>query len=292
MRALLVTLAVLVAAGCGSNESSAPVAGDPPSLPATVPTEKNATAPPEPTVTTAPPPATTAASRPRIAPPPPTTAVPNSCEPGSVVRVGTEQRSFAAVVKARAAAYREPGVAELASFEQRNVNNYPTIFGVLAKRVDERCRPAWYHVQLPLRPNGITGWVRAADVRLEPVTTRIVVELGERRVILYDRGREVMRVRVAIGTSATPTPTGRYYVNQRLIPTDPSGPYGPGAIGISAFSPVLTGWAQGGPIAIHGTNRPELIGQAVSNGCIRVRNDELVRLFERTRAGTPVLVRA
>src|SRR2546423_7621812 len=40
----------------------------------------------------------------------------------------------------------------------------------------------------------------------------------------------------------------------RLIPTDPSGPYGPGAIGISAFSNVLTGWAQGGPVAIHGTN--------------------------------------
>jgi lipoprotein-anchoring transpeptidase ErfK/SrfK len=296
MRTLLVTLAVLVAAGCGSNESSAPVAGDPPSSPATVPTENTAppaTVPPETTVTTAPPPpATTAASRLKVAPPPPTTAVPNGCAPGSVVRVGTEQRSFAAVVKARAAAYREPGVAELAAFEQRNVNNYPTIFGVLAKRVDERCRPTWYHVQLPLRPNGITGWVRAADVRLEPVTTRIVVELGERRVILYDKGHEVMRARVAIGSSATPTPTGRYYVNQRLVPADTSGPYGPGAIGISAFSPVLTGWAQGGPIAIHGTNRPELIGQAVSNGCIRVRNDELVRLFERTRAGTPVLVRA
>jgi lipoprotein-anchoring transpeptidase ErfK/SrfK len=209
-----------------------------------------------------------------------------------VVDVGTAQRSFAAVVEERAVAYREPGAAALASFEQRNVNNYPTIFGVLAKRVDEHCRPTWYHVQLPLRPNGITGWVRAADVRLEPVTTRIVVELGERRVILYERGREMMRIRVAIGSSATPTPTGRYYVNQRLIPADPTGPFGPGAIGISAFSPVLTGWVQGGPIAIHGTNRPELIGQAVSNGCIRVRNDELVRLFERTRAGTPVLVRS
>jgi lipoprotein-anchoring transpeptidase ErfK/SrfK len=299
MRALLVTLVVLVAAACGSKESSAPVAAGPPSPPATVPMPP-ATAPPETTVTTttAPPatteapPATTEAPPLKVAPPPPPTAVPDGCAPGSVVPVGTAQRSFAAVVKERAVAYREPGAVQLASFEQRNVNNYPTIFGVLAKRVDERCRPTWYHVQLPLRPNGITGWVRAADVRLERVTTRILVELGERRVILYDRGREVMRALVAVGTSATPTPTGRYYVNQRLIPSDPSGAYGPGAIGISAFSPVLTGWAQGGPIAIHGTNRPELIGQAVSNGCIRVRNDELVRLFERTRAGTPVLVRA
>src|SRR5918992_252913 len=293
MRAFLVTVAVLVVAGCGSNEPSTPVAADPPlPPPATVPAPPT-TAPPE-TATTAPapPPATTAAPPLKAAPPPPTQAVPHGCEPGAVVPVGTAQRSFAAVVKERAVAYREPGAAELASFEQRNVNNYPTIFGVLAKRIGPRCGPGWYHVQLPLRPNGITGWVRAADVRLEPVTTRIVVELGERRVTLYDRGQEVMRVRVAVGASATPTPTGRYYVNQRLVPADPSGPFGPGAIGISAFSPVLTGWAQGGPIAIHGTNRPELIGQAVSNGCIRVRNDDLVRLFERTRAGTPVLVRA
>ena len=75
------------------------------------------------------------------------------------------------------------------------------------------------------------------------------------------------------------------------MPADPSGPFGPGAIGISAFSEVLTGWTQGGPIAIHGTNRPELLGRAVSNGCIRLRNDLLQRLFDRTRAGTPVTVR-
>ena len=95
---------------------------------------------------------------------------------------------------------------------------------------------------------------------------------------------------VAVGSSATPTPTGNYYVNQRLIPTDTSGPFGPGAIGISAFSNVLTGWTQGGPIAIHGTNEPWSIGHAVSNGCIRVHNDVLRRLFKATPAGTPVVI--
>ena len=76
------------------------------------------------------------------------------------------------------------------------------------------------------------------------------------------------------------------------MPDDAVGPFGPGAIGISAFSEVLTGWTQGGPIAIHGTNRPDLLGRAVSNGCIRVRNDLLRQLFDRTLAGTPVTVRA
>jgi lipoprotein-anchoring transpeptidase ErfK/SrfK len=96
---------------------------------------------------------------------------------------------------------------------------------------------------------------------------------------------------VAVGSSATPTPTGRYYVNQRLIPQDTGGPYGPAAIGISAFSTVLTGWTQGGPVAIHGTNEPWSIGHAVSNGCIRLHNEVLRRLFKVTPAGTPVVIR-
>ena len=89
----------------------------------------------------------------------------------------------------------------------------------------------------------------------------------------------------------TPTPTGRFYVNQRLVPTDPGGPFGPGAIGISAFSNVLTGWAQGGPVAIHGTNEPWSIGHAVSNGCIRLPNATLEKVFRVADAGTPVIIR-
>jgi lipoprotein-anchoring transpeptidase ErfK/SrfK len=84
---------------------------------------------------------------------------------------------------------------------------------------------------------------------------------------------------------------GRYYVNQRLVPSDKSGPFGPGAVGVSAFSPVLTGWAQGGPIAIHGTNQPWSIGHSVSNGCIRLPNAVLKRLFAGALAGTPVVIR-
>lgn len=205
--------------------------------------------------------------------------------------VGDARTAFAAVASRGAVAFRTPGGARIATFGRRNVNGFPTVFGVLAKRVDARCRATWFRVRLPLRPNGATGWVRAGAVHVLPVTTRLVVDLSDRRVTLYDRGRVVQTARAAIGTSATPTPVGRYYVNQRLVPRDPRGPFGPAAIGISAFSPVLTGWAQGGPVAIHGTNRPELIGGAVSNGCIRVRNDDLRRLFARAVAGTPVLIR-
>jgi hypothetical protein len=215
-----------------------------------------------------------------------------ACRAGETRPKGSGSRAWAAVVRGRALARREPGGEPIRAFGRLNVNGVPTVFGVLAERLGGDCRPAWYRVQLPLRPNGVTGWVRAGAVELAPVTTRILVDLSERRVTLFDRGRRVLSAPAAIGSEATPTPTGRYYVNQRLIPRDPAGPFGPGAVGISAFSPVLTGWAQGGPIAIHGTNRPDLIGEAVSNGCIRVRNDLLRRIFDRTLAGTPVVIRA
>jgi lipoprotein-anchoring transpeptidase ErfK/SrfK len=219
-----------------------------------------------------------------------TTAPP--CRPGDVKQVGTSARAFAAVVQERAVVFRKPGGRGFAELGSENANGVPMVLGVLAKRVDASCDPEWYRVQLPLKPNGVTGWVRAGDVELAPVTTRIVVDLSARTVTLFDKGREVLSTRAAIGAPATPTPTGRYYVNQRLLSSDPGGPFGPGAVGISAFSEVLTGWTQGGPIAIHGTNRPELIGQAVSNGCIRVRNDHLKRIFDRALSGTPVTVRA
>ena len=178
----------------------------------------------------------------------------------------------------------------LTRFGTHNVNGYPTIFAVLGEVVTPACKPTWYRVQLPLKPNGATGYVRARALRLAVVRTRIVVDVSARRLTLYRDGRAALTATVAVGSPSTPTPTGHYYVNQRLVPTDARGPYGPGAIGISAFSTVLTGWAQGGPVAIHGTNEPWSIGHAVSNGCIRLPNETLRRVFTLAVAGTPVII--
>jgi lipoprotein-anchoring transpeptidase ErfK/SrfK len=211
------------------------------------------------------------------------------CRPG-VHLVGSSRVTVAAVVQKRATAYRRPGRKPFAQFAHLNQNNFPTVFRVVSAIRRSNCKAAWYRVQLPIRPNGVQAYVRARDVRLASVRTRIVVQVSKRRLTLFRRGRPVLRTTVAVGSSATPTPTGSYYVNQRLIPMDTRGSFGPGAIGISAFSNVLTGWTQGGPIAIHGTNEPWSIGRAVSNGCIRVRNPVLRKLFAATPAGTPVVV--
>jgi lipoprotein-anchoring transpeptidase ErfK/SrfK len=213
------------------------------------------------------------------------------CAGGAQRPLGTRDAPVAALLVRPATAFHEAGRSPVARFGLKNVNGAPTVFGVLGERVDTRCRATWLHVQLPVRPNGATGWVRASAVRTVRLHTRIVVDLSERRVRFYERGHLEIDAPAAIGSPATPTPLGRYYVNQRLVPTDKVGPFGPAAVGVSAFSPVLTGWAQGGPIAIHGTNQPWSIGHSVSNGCIRLPNDVLRRLFAAAPAGTPVIIR-
>src|SRR3954451_10515293 len=212
------------------------------------------------------------------------------CRAG-VVRAGSANVAVAAVVRSSARAYRRPGARPFARFGRVNVNGFPTFFRVLSTVRGRDCAPRWFRAQLPIKPNGATGYVRARAVETGRVHSRVVIDISARRLTLFRHGRRVFSTRVAVGSPATPTPTGRYYVNQRLIPSTPYGPYGPAAIGISAYSTVLTGWTQGGPVAIHGTNEPWSIGHAVSNGCIRLRNPVLRRLFKVTPAGTPVVIR-
>jgi L,D-transpeptidase-like protein len=214
------------------------------------------------------------------------------CTDGQLLPLGSARTAYAAAAPFGAIAYRRPGGGILARFGPRNVNNYPTVFGVVGAVVRRDCSPRWYRVQLPKKPNGATAFVRVRALRVETVSTRIVVDVSERRLTLYRNAKPVLTATVAVGSPSTPTPTGHFYVNQRLVPTETGGPFGPGAIGISAFSNVLTGWTQGGPVAIHGTNEPWSIGHAVSNGCIRLPNATLLKVFRMTLAGTPVIIKA
>ena len=213
------------------------------------------------------------------------------CVRGSIHGMRTDRLSYAVTVLRPLNVRRTVAARSSTRFETRNANGVPTVFGVIASRVDRSCRATHYRVQLPIRPSGATGWVRAVDVRLSAVHTRIAVDLSQRRITLFRDGRPVLVTTAVIGAPSTPTPTGRFYVNQRLLSANPIGDYGPGAVGISAFSPVLLHWAQGGPIAIHGTNAPDMMGFAVSHGCLRVRNGDIRRLLRLAEEGTPVEIR-
>jgi lipoprotein-anchoring transpeptidase ErfK/SrfK len=199
-------------------------------------------------------------------------------------------RTLAAVARTSTVAYRRPGSGVLARFALRNADRFPTVFAVLAVRRNARCEAEWYRVRLPIRPNGATGWVRARSVAVGAVDTEIVIHRAARRLELLRAGHVVLRSPISTGAPDMPTPLGRFYVKERLIPTDPNGPWGPAALGTSAYSDVLKSWVEGGPIGIHGTDDPSAIGRAVSHGCIRLPNDAMRRLYALTPAGTPIVI--
>ncbi len=156
--------------------------------------------------------------------------------------------------------------------------------------VDDRT-PGWLEVQLPIRPNGSTGWIHADGVEQRSVTLAVHVDLAARRLVVTDEGRVVVDTPVAVGAGGTPTPTGTFFVVDKLETGRPDGPYGPFAFGLSAHSDVLTEFAGGdGQVGIHGTADPSSIGNAVSNGCVRVPNEVAVLLDGLLPLGTPVTV--
>ena len=122
------------------------------------------------------------------------------------------------------------------------------------------------------------------------VRTRLVVDLdGLRATLLRDR-RPIFQAPIGVGEAAWPTPTGEFYIRNRL--TNYDNPfYGPLAFGTSARSAVLTDWPDGGFVGIHGTNQPELLPGRVSHGCIRMRNEDILELGRLMPIGTPVTVR-
>jgi hypothetical protein len=148
----------------------------------------------------------------------------------------------------------------------------------------------WVLVQLPIRPNGTTGWVaRSALDRFQVVRTHLVVDRASFVARLYRNGVEIFHAQIGVGKDGTPTPAGEFYVREELRNVSDSF-YGPVAFGTSATSPTLTDWPGGGFIGIHGTNEPQLLPGAVSHGCIRMRNRDILRLAKLMPLGTPVTV--
>jgi lipoprotein-anchoring transpeptidase ErfK/SrfK len=152
---------------------------------------------------------------------------------------------------------------------------------------------AWVQVDLPVRPNGSTGWVRAADVTVTGIAYRVDVLRSQHRLRVYRFGRLVSTYPIGVGMAETPTPGGVYYLKELLRPPNPGGAYGPYAYGLSGFSNTLTSFNGGdGVIGLHGTDEPQLVGRDVSHGCIRLRNADITVLAHQLPLGTPVRILA
>jgi lipoprotein-anchoring transpeptidase ErfK/SrfK len=150
----------------------------------------------------------------------------------------------------------------------------------------------WVHVYLPTRPNGSIGWVRQRAVKMYDNRYRLVIRLRAHKLQLWRKRHLLASYPVAVGTAATPTPRGLFYIVELLQPSNPGGSYGPYSFGLSAHSNVLKTFAGGdGRVGLHGTNEPGLIGSSVSHGCIRLRNAAVLRLAKILPLGTPVYIR-
>lgn len=149
----------------------------------------------------------------------------------------------------------------------------------------------WLRVALPGRPNGATGWITAIRTWHRSTRWRISVSLSARTVAVSQWGRTVHRFAAVVGAPATPTPTGRFFVEEAMaLGSGAAG--GPFALATSARSDVLQEFDGGpGQIAIHGVRYLSgALGTASSHGCIRLSDRAITWLAERIRPGVPVTI--
>ena len=252
------------------------------------------TATPSPTTTTPPPaPTTTRVPAPPIPtttlPASPTTAAITEDEETSKVPDVPPHHTLVALTLGETDVYQAPGDEEsVMTLPATTILGTPTVLGVV-----ELADDGWALVRLPVRPNGSTGWVRFESVDFYAVDGRIVVDLSDRTLTYYAGGEQVLTVDIAVGSTRNPTPTGEFFVTDSVELTDPNSPWGPHALGLSAYSDTITEY-NGGPgiIGIHGTNKPGSIGSAASLGCVRMPNEAITELYALVTLGTPVEIRA
>src|SRR5262245_23511008 len=157
--------------------------------------------------------------------------------------------------------------------------------------VDRNPTETWYRVRLPILPNNSTGWVpRKALGKLTAVRTHLYVDRARLTATLERDGRTIFRTRIGIGREYSPTPPGEFYVRVKYLGFH-NPVYGPVAFATSARSAVLTDWPGGGFVGIHGTNEPQILPGRVSHGCIRMRNEAIVKLAHLMSVGTPLTIR-
>lgn len=164
---------------------------------------------------------------------------------------------------------------------------------IVSARYDVDGKP-WIRVQLPIRPNGTSGWMRAEDAYVRPTHWGIRVRLKSRMLEVSRYGRVVRKVRAVIGAPSTPTPRGLFAVYEVAPQKDKRGFTGPWALNLTGFSTVLESFGSGpGRVAIHGRSGAsfrDALGTARSHGCVRINNEVVAYMERNLLGGTPVRI--
>ena len=165
-----------------------------------------------------------------------------------------------------------------------------TEFGSPRVFLTTRLRGDWIEVVSLDRPNGARVWVRARDVTLQTVDDRVEVDLTARTLTWSRSGAVLLQTAVGVGSPATPTPTGTFFVTDVLAwnPLDGRGAW---IVALNGHSDAYATFEGGDArIAIHGTDDASSIGGAQSNGCMRLAPGPLDQLRAGVALGTPVVV--
>jgi lipoprotein-anchoring transpeptidase ErfK/SrfK len=139
--------------------------------------------------------------------------------------------------------------------------------------------PGWERVLLPSRPNRASGWIFTAGSAGPQLDTRrsaylVRINVGARKLSVYDAGQPLGTWTVAVGAASTPTPTGRTFLLALLAPPHPT--YSPLILPLGFHSDTLDTYGGGpGTVGVHGWPNPSVFGRAVSHGCVRVPSPAL-----------------
>lgn len=130
----------------------------------------------------------------------------------------------------------------------------------------------------------VAAWTMPAAAQASNDELRLLLNVPENRLYVYENGKRTQRYRVAIGMEGYETPAGDYRITHAIWnpwwhppdsdwargrkpePPSPDNPMGRVKL---HFSPLLY---------IHGTPEYESLGWAASRGCVRMSNDELIEL--------------
>ena len=147
----------------------------------------------------------------------------------------------------------------------------------------------WAKVFVPIRPNGTTAWVQTAFFHQETHDYHIEISLSQNKVNVFQGDQLLVEQIAVIGRETRPTPVLRSYIDEKIDGTTLSPAYGDWILSIAAYSEALGTFGGGLPkLALHGTDSPALMGQAVSSGCVRVPNEVISFIAESVPVGTIV----
>jgi lipoprotein-anchoring transpeptidase ErfK/SrfK len=168
-------------------------------------------------------------------------------------------------------------------------SNNTLVFSVIGDQ------PGWLNTNIPLRPNGLTGWIKNNPDEIKTYSTPffVLVQLKRFRLTVCNAGRIIQQETAGIGLEANGlTPTGTFYLLDLIRPKGgPNGAYGPFAFGLSGFSETNFSFNGGdGRLGIHGTSDPSSLGRAKSHGCIRVSNAGITKMAKTLFLGSPVKI--